>query len=72
MRGGAHAVTPDDPFNALRERAYELASSGRFKRWDQIAYKLRGEGFLSNLITRLDGDRLAVMMITRCCSQARA
>lgn len=62
----------DDPFNALRERAYELAKTGRFKRWDQIAYALRDEGFLSNLITRLDGDRLAVMMITRCCTQARA
>lgn len=72
MRRGPSAMTPDDPFNALRERAYELASTGRFKRWDQIAYKLRDEGFLSNLITRLDGDRLAVMMITRCCAQARA
>jgi hypothetical protein len=72
MRRGARHMTPEDPFNALRQRAYELADTGKFKRWDQIAYKLRDEGFLSNLITRLDGDKLAVMMITRCCDQARA
>lgn len=59
-------------FFALRDRAYELADSGRYKRWDQIAYALQAEGFLPSLITRLDSDGLAVMMITRCCDLARA
>jgi hypothetical protein len=62
---------PDDAFFALRTRAYELAETGRFKRWDQVADALEAEGFLPALVTRLDGDGLAVMMITRCCVQAR-
>jgi hypothetical protein len=62
----------EDAFFALRNRAYELADSGRFKQWAQIAYALRDEGFLPSLITRLDSDGLAVMMITRSCSLARA
>ncbi len=62
----------DDPFFALRARAYDLADTGRFKRWDQIAYALQAEGFLPSLITRLDQDGLAVMMITRCCNKARS
>jgi hypothetical protein len=60
-----------DAFFVLRNRAYELADSGRFKRWDQIAFALQAEGFLDSLITRLDDDKLAVMMIGRCCNQAR-
>jgi hypothetical protein len=63
---------PDDSFFALRNRAYELADTGRFRRWDQIARALQAEGFLHSLITRLDDDRLAVMMIGRCCDQARS
>lgn len=62
----------DDGFFTLRDRAFDLAETGRFKRWDQIAYALQAEGFLPALITRLDQDGLAVMMITRCCGQARA
>lgn len=61
----------DDSFFALRSRAFDLADTGRFKRWDQIAYALQAEGFLPSLITRLDRDGLAVMMITRCCALAR-
>jgi hypothetical protein len=61
----------DESFFALRARAYELASSTHYKRWDQIAYALQAEGFLPSLITRLNQDALAVMMITRCCMLAR-
>jgi hypothetical protein len=61
----------DDPFFALRARAYELANSKHYKRWDQIAYALQAEGFLPSLITRLNQDALAVMMITRSCMLAR-
>ena len=62
----------DDPFFTMRNRAYDLAQTGRFKQWDQVAFALKAEGFLIALITRLDADRQAVMMITRCCSIARA
>lgn len=61
-----------EPFFALRARAFELADSGRYKQWSQIAYALKAEGFLPSLITRLDRDGLAVMMITRSCTLARA
>ncbi|MBY0564907.1 MAG: hypothetical protein K2P58_12055 [Hyphomonadaceae bacterium] len=61
-----------DPFFDLRDRAYQLADSGRYKHWRQVAYALLAEGFASSLIQRLDADALAVMMISRCCAQARA
>lgn len=63
---------PDDPFFSLRDRAYDLADSGRYKTWAQVASKLKGEGFTAILLERLSADRLAVMMIGRCCDQARA
>lgn len=61
----------DEAFFAVRDRAYELAGSGRYKRWDQVAYALQDEGFLPSTITRLDDDRQAVLMITHCCARAR-
>ena len=61
----------DEDFFALRERAYELANSKHYKRWDQIAYALQAEGFMPSLIMRFNKDTLAVMMITRCCTLAR-
>lgn len=64
-------IVSDEAFFALRERAYQLANSKHYKRWDQIAYALQAEGFLPVLITRFDQDALAVMMITRCCTIAR-
>lgn len=65
-------MTDDAPFFLLRARAYDLAATGRFKHWLKVADALLAEGFLSSLIQRLDRDALAVMMITRCCQQARA
>ncbi|MGQ0534214.1 MAG: hypothetical protein ACT4OF_16215 [Caulobacteraceae bacterium] len=62
----------DDAFFALRSRAYELADTGRYKCWDQIAYALQSEGYPPPLIMRLDRDGLARMMITRCCGIARS
>jgi hypothetical protein len=62
----------NESFMTLRTRAYELADTGRFKQWSQIAYALQAEGFLPSLITRLNMDGLATMMITRCCTLARA
>lgn len=65
-------MSDDALFISLRSRAYELAESGRFKDWLNVADALLAEGFLGPLIKRLDRDGLAVMMITRCCQQARA
>ena len=62
----------EDPFFALRDRAFALSSTARFKRWDQVAYALLAEGFPRDLITRLHIDRGAVLMLTRTCEQARA
>ena len=62
----------EDPFFKLRDRAYELAGMGRYKRWDQVAYALLAEGFPRELITRLHRDEGAVMMVTRTCRQARS
>jgi hypothetical protein len=64
-------MSVDDHFFALRTRAYELAETGRFKHWLKIADALLAEGFVIDLIRRLDRDKLAVMMITRCCERAR-
>jgi len=65
-------MNDDAMFFSMRRRAYELAESGRYKHWAKIAAILRAEGFLGSLIARLERDGLAVMMITRCCEQARA
>lgn len=62
----------DDPFFALRSRAYDLADSGRYKSWAQVASALQGESFPDALIFRLESDKLAVMLITRCCTQAQS
>lgn len=66
------ALGVNDAFFELRDRAYTLAGGGRYKGWAQIAHALAGEGFLKALITRLNCDGLAVMMINRSCMQARA
>lgn len=62
----------DERFIAVRDRAYDLAETGRFKHWDQVSRALRAEGFRADLIGQLGGDKLAVMMITRSCVQAIA
>ena len=62
----------EEPFFAVRSRAYELADTGLYKAWVQVAYALRDEGFLPSVITRLGQDGLAVLLITRCCRIARA
>ncbi|PZO46211.1 MAG: hypothetical protein DCF16_19265 [Alphaproteobacteria bacterium] len=64
-------MTDDALYFSMRRRAYELAESGRYKHWAKVANALMAEGVVGSLIKRLDGDRLAVMMITRCCEQAR-
>ncbi|MET0181253.1 MAG: hypothetical protein ABW199_00045 [Caulobacterales bacterium] len=62
----------NDKLILVRSRAYDLADTGRFKHWNQIASALEREGVLLSLIETLGADKLAVMMITRSCDQARA
>lgn len=62
----------ENPFFELRNRAFDLAETGRFGRWEQVASALKAEGFMAALIARLHDDRQAVMMISRCCAQAQA
>ncbi|MEZ5996107.1 MAG: hypothetical protein R3C25_10150 [Hyphomonadaceae bacterium] len=66
------AVLDQDRFFALRNRAYQLADSGRYKHWHQVADALLAEGFAVALIKRLDDDAFAVMMLSRSCAQSRA
>jgi len=63
----AAAVPPEDSFFAVRDRAYELADTGRYKDWSFVAYALLAESFPPLMIKRLNSDTLAVMMITRVC-----
>ena len=65
-------MNDDAAFFSMRQRAYDLAETGRYKHWSKIAVVLNSEGFSKASITRLDRDGLAVMMIERCCGQARA
>lgn len=60
-------VPPEDTFFAVRDRAYELADTGRYKDWSFVAYALLAESFPPLMIKRLNSDSLAVMMITRVC-----
>lgn len=64
-------MSDNDDFFAMRQRAYDLAETGVYKHWTNIADVLLTEGFSKPCIARLGGDGLAVMMITRCCEQAR-
>ena len=70
--GVGRAMNDDTIYFSMRRRAYDLAESGRYKHWRTVANALLAEGFVGSMISRLDADSLAVMMITRCCEQARA
>lgn len=65
------ASGPLDPFFAARNRAYDLADGGRYKDWPDIQRTLRMEGFDQNILDRLGDDREVVLMLRRCCTQAR-
>lgn len=48
-------VTPD-PIIAVRDRAYDLASTGKFKSWRDIVSVLQSEGVHALLVSRLDAQ----------------
>jgi hypothetical protein len=55
----------DAHFTATRARAYELADSGAWATWSDIARELRREGFEEHDIKRLEHDSLTQLMLRR-------
>jgi hypothetical protein len=47
----------------LRNRAYELADTGRYADWNAIAIELAGEGVPDVLVRRLRHDALFQVML---------
>ena len=62
---------PNDAFLVMRNRAYDLADTGRYKNWSHVAYVLLVERFAPALIKRLNQDGLAILMISRICKTQR-
>jgi hypothetical protein len=56
---------------ALRNRAYELADTGRYSDWDAIAVELAGESVPDVLVRRLRHYALFQVMIKNRISAAR-
>jgi hypothetical protein len=51
-------VADDDPLAALRQRAYELAETGRYSDWASLSAALVDEGALDIIVRRLTYDAL--------------
>ena len=55
-------VTPD-PIIAVRDRAYDLASTGKFKHWRDIVSVLQSEGAYALSVSRLDAQPYFQMVL---------
>jgi hypothetical protein len=55
-------VTPD-PIIAVRDRAYDLASTGKFKYWRDIVLVLQSEGAYALSVSRLDAQPYFQIML---------
>ena len=55
---------PADDLAALRARAYQLADTGRYSDWDNIAAKLMDEGAIPILVRRAGDDAFFKIMLT--------
>lgn len=53
----------DDQIGKLRRRAYEIADTGRFAGWDEIAAELEREDVPGALVRGLGHDALFKLMI---------
>ena len=61
---------PDKPsFTVLRARAFDLADTGRYNNWMELADELELEGF-SAAATRLRSDPVLLRMLDARCQQA--
>ncbi|HVY86592.1 MAG TPA: hypothetical protein VG943_15770 [Caulobacterales bacterium] len=61
---------PPSTFAQMRARAYELADTGRFDGWLEIASMLESEGF-DKASLRLRSDPILLRMIDARCEQAK-
>lgn len=61
----------DDPLPGLRNRAYELADTGRYADWDAIAAALAVEGVHDVLVRRLKHDGFFQVMLKNRIAAAR-
>lgn len=64
------ARTDDDALKALRQRAYELADTGRFPTWEAVKRKLQAEEYQMPGI-EVRGAKLFRELVTARCRRAR-
>lgn len=57
-------------FEALRKRAYELADTGRYNTWEEVAAALEAE-HVAMASKRLRADPVLTRMLTARCEQAK-
>lgn len=57
-------------FAALRDRAYELADTGRFNNWREIGAEIEREG-QEGAVDRLKADPVLKRMLDARCDQAK-
>lgn len=62
----------DDPFAALRTRAYELADTGRYEDWASLSADLVEEGAPDVIVRRLTHDALFQIMLKTRMASARS
>jgi hypothetical protein len=61
----------DDPFSALRARAYVLADTGRYADWASLSADLVDEGTPDVIVRRLTHDALFQIMLKTRMDAAR-
>jgi hypothetical protein len=66
------ALSDNELHLKMRKRAYELADTGRYRDWPDIAVALnQEEDFHHTLVRALGNDALFVSMLNTRCRQAR-
>lgn len=61
----------DDPLAGLRNRAYQLADTGRYEDWASLSSDLVDEGAPDVIVRRLTHDALFQIMLKNRISVAR-
>jgi hypothetical protein len=61
----------DDPLAGLRNRAYQLADTGRYEDWASLSAEMVDEGAADVIVRRLTHDGLFQIMIKNRISVAR-
>jgi hypothetical protein len=63
-------MTNEPNFEALRQRAYELADTGRYSHFEEIGDAMQGEG-VERATIRLGADPVLQRMLNARCQQAK-